>query len=588
MQIYWYLYMYTFLKNHYHKRYHGVYQHAKKLFIFDLALLALATLMMASSVFLFFWKPTLTALIDVSISLGTDRIKSGEPVHLTVDYTNHSKHNLKDVSLGLRLPKGFIIDRTQTPVEIFSNESIFSSVKEIAAGASGQVDIYGQFWTEPKAEVHFIANLSYRPENKKGREQKLSSLVSSIFSSVLTDKFEAPPTAFANTVIPFTYTLQNTGNLTVNNISLKHTLGENAIAQNDLTSISLPAGSSKVITGKFTAPNRSGKSTYSITPFITANNSPIAQSATTYELEILSPQIISSAQLLNRPAFIEPGQTIPVEITWQNKSNFALGNLTLHINSNLTGVVDWKKTALENGAKAETNGLFFDSKSRTSLSNGNPQNSDTFTINLYLLPTFSVQTENAKLEIYPVLKAGSSQTAAQNFSQEGSRASVPLATEVKFSTLEARYYTAEGDQLGRGPLPPQVGETTKYWIFVNISNGTNAIQGTRFSTSLPAGVELSGKQSTTIGPHLEYNASNRSVTWEYYELPANSQTGLYFEVAITPTAAQVGKNIQLTNTLNFSATDAFTNKKFNASRGAVYNTLNRNDRGYEMGSKVVQ
>ena len=38
--------MYTFLKNHYHTRYHGVYQHAKKLFIFDLALLGLALVMM--------------------------------------------------------------------------------------------------------------------------------------------------------------------------------------------------------------------------------------------------------------------------------------------------------------------------------------------------------------------------------------------------------------------------------------------------------------------------------------------------------------------------------------------------------------
>jgi hypothetical protein len=580
--------MYIFLKNHYHKRYHGVYQHAKKLFIFDLALLGLALIMMGSSTFLFFWKPTLTALIDISISLGMDRIKSGEQVRLTVDYTNHSKQNLKDVSLGLRLPKGFIVDRTQTSADIFSNESTFSSLKEIAAGASGQVDIHGQFWTEPKTEVHFIANLSYRPENKKGREQKLSSLISSIFSSVLTDTFEASPTAFANAAIPFTYTLQNTSNRTIHNISLRHTLGENAIAENDLSNISLPAGTTKVITGKIIAPNKSGTYTYTITPLITANNSPIAQSATTYKLEVQSPQIISSAQIINRSAFAEPGQILPVEIIWQNKSNFPLSNLTLHLKSNLNGVIDWKKTAIENGAKTEANSLYFDSSSRTSLSSGNPQNSDRFTINLYLLPTFGItKTENPTLEIYPVLQAGNSENTAENFSQEGSRTGIPLATEVKFKSVEARYYTAEGDQLGRGPLPPQVGKTTKYWIFIHITNGTNAIQNAKFGTSLPAGVELTGKQSTTIGPHLQYAASDRSLTWEYYELPANSQTGLYFEVAITPTAAQIGKNIQLTNNLTFSATDAFTNKKFNISHGALYNTLNKNDRGFDLGSKIT-
>ena len=30
------------------------------------------------------------------------------------------------------------------------------------------------------------------------------------------------------------------------------------------------------------------------------------------------------------------------------------------------------------------------------------------------------------------------------------------------------YYAPTGDQLGRGPLPPKVGETTKYWIFCEV------------------------------------------------------------------------------------------------------------------------
>ncbi len=77
--------MLKFLRSHYHKRYHGVYQHAKKLFAFDLALLAFAFLMLGSSIFFFFWKPGLTGLIDVSISLGNERIKSGDEVRPTVD-----------------------------------------------------------------------------------------------------------------------------------------------------------------------------------------------------------------------------------------------------------------------------------------------------------------------------------------------------------------------------------------------------------------------------------------------------------------------------------------------------------------------
>lgn len=581
-------YMLTFLKNHYHTRYRGIYQHAKKLFIFDLVLLGLATAMMTASVFLFFWKPSLVGLIDISMSLGQDRIKSGELVHLTIDYTNNSKQNLKDVSLGLRLPKGFIIDRTKTPTTVFSEDSIFLTITEVKAGASGQVEIYGQFWTEPKTEARFLANLSYRPENKDAREQKFSAFISTISESVLTGTLEIPKSTFANAPVQFTYTLQNTGPQTINSISLQHTLGTNAISEKDLTRISLPPNGKKVVTGQFTSPNKSGKYSYSVTPQILVNNHPILQSALNQEIEVFSPQVISSARLLSSINFAEPRQMLPVEITWQNKSNFKLDNLTLHLRTNLNGVIDWKKTAIENGAKVEASGIYFDGSSRTNLSNGSPENSDTFTVNIYLLPTFNLNSiEHAKLEIYPLVKAGANQTTGQQFSQEGSRTSIPLATEINFSTIEARYYTPEGDQLGRGPLPPQVGKTTKYWIFVRIFNTSNGLKEAEFKTSLPAGVEFSGKQSTTIGPQLIYNQANRSISWQYYELPPNSHTGLYFEVTVTPNASQVDKNIQLTNTLTFSATDEFVDKKLNLSHGPVFNVLKANDDGAAMGSKVV-
>jgi hypothetical protein len=254
--------------------------------------------------------------------------------------------------------------------------------------------------------------------------------------------------------------------------------------------------------------------------------------------------------------------------------------------SNLQSVVDWKKTARENGAKAETNGIFFDSNSRTQLSNGNPGSSDTFPVKIYLLPSFDLpDLEKANLEIYPIVKGQASQAPDQQFSQNGSSARITLATEANFN-IETRYYTPEGDQLGRGPLPPQVGKTTKYWIFVKITNTTNALVSATFNTSLPVGVEFTGKQSTSIGPQLDYNNANKTISWKYNTLPANSQTGLYFEVSVTPSASQVGQNILLVNSSQFSATDEFTNKKFNFSQSSLNNILKSDDSGQKFGAKV--
>ena len=140
----------------------------------------------------------------------------------------------------------------------------------------------------------------------------------------------------------------------------------------------------------------------------------------------------------------------------------------------------------------------------------------------------------------------------------------------------------------RRKLPPQVGKTTKYWIFVKISNTTNAINDAVLSASLPEGVEFTGKQSTSIGPQIDYDNSTRAISWKYNTLPANSQTGLYFEVSVTPSADQIGQNILLTNSLQFSTTDEFTNKKFNFNHPSLTNVLNSNDAGQRLGSKVVE
>ncbi len=578
--------MYKLLHKHYHKNYHGTYQHAKKLFFFDLALLAFAVVLLGSTVFLWLWKPSLTGLVDISMSLGNARIKSGEEVLLTIKYKNKSKFKLSDVSLGLHLPDGFIIDRNKTSKNTFSDQSTFPAIKEIQAGAAGQAEIYGWFWTEPNKEELFATNLSYKPENNSGREQKLSSFISRMPGSVLAGQLDMSTSTLPNTNIKFTYTLTNSGSQKIDNISITNNWNANVMNEKDTKNISLEAGDSKIIEGQLITPNKSGDFAFSITPQVLINNHLVSQSPTTKELQIFAPQIISSARLMENIGYAEPGQVLPVEIKWQNKSDFKLQNITLHLASNLQNVIDWKKTAKENSAKTEVNGIFFDNNSRTQLSDGNPNSADTFTVKIYLLPNFNLpELEKTNLEIYPLVKGQASQAPDQQFSQEGSRARIPLATEVNFN-VETRYYTTEGDQLGRGPLPPQVGKATKYWIFVKISNTTNAINETAFSASLLAGVEFTGKQSTSIGPQITYNNANRSISWRYNTLPANSQTGLYFEVSITPSASQIGQNILLTNSLQFSATDEFTGKQFNFSRSPLNNSLQSDDAGQKFGSRV--
>jgi hypothetical protein len=508
-------------------------------------------------------------------------------IKLTVEYANRSKYKLTNISLGLRLPDGFEVDRTRSPENIFSKNSIFTDLKELPAGAKGQLELYGRLWTTPNREERIISDISYEPEKTNRREQKLSALIVNLPAGILEGKLKMSSSSFPGYALPFRYELTNRGDAAVDNLSLTSNWPEKFLSDNDSQNISLPPKGVKIISGTVKLPGQSGTYDIDIVPLVTINGKTIAQTASKQTITTVLPQVAASAQILNNAAFAQSGQTIPVRIKWENKSAMPLQNMHLRLKANYSGIVDWAKTASENHAKYDKEGLIIDSSSRTALSSGAPGSQDDFTVNIILLSSFSVgQIEKAYLEIIPVFEASVAGVSGQQFTQEGARARLPLATEARLAA-EARYYTEAGDQLGRGPLPPKAGKETKYWIFIRLSNTTNALDDAAFSAVLPLGVELTGKESVSIGPKLSFNASTRALGWSYNSLPANSQTALYFEVSVTPSESQIGSNILLLKNANFIATDSFVDKIFSLTVPAVYNILNKNDRGSQYGPAVT-
>jgi hypothetical protein len=107
-----------------------------------------------------------------------------------------------------------------------------------------------------------------------------------------------------------------------------------------------------------------------------------------------------------------------------------------------------------------------------------------------------------------------------------------------------------------------------------------------FEASLSSGVSFTGKQSVTIGDPLRIE--NGKVIWNFPEIPANSQVGLYFEVSVTPNPSQIGRNISLIRDFSFDSEDSYVGKKFNLNGNGLSNILSASDRGSRMGSKVVE
>jgi len=168
--------------------------------------------------------------------------------------------------------------------------------------------------------------------------------------------------------------------------------------------------------------------------------------------------------------------------------------------------------------------------------------------------------------------------------------SPPLIVKVSSTldlTAQAKYYTAEGDQLGFGLLPPRVNQTTSYWLIWQLQNGSNDLTNVSVSGILPEQVTFTGKSSVNSGQGIEYNPETRTVSWKINQLPKQAAAQAGLEVAITPLSNQLNTSPPLLTKIKATADDAYTGKTIEKTADDVTTALNDFGNNGELG-RVTQ
>lgn len=144
------------------------------------------------------------------------------------------------------------------------------------------------------------------------------------------------------------------------------------------------------------------------------------------------------------------------------------------------------------------------------------------------------------------------------------------------------YNLAEGDQLGVGPLPPQVGESTKYWIFFSPSTNYFTVKDVAVTAELPANVEFTGHTSVTSENDVAYDEATRRISWQISELKNTEDLlppGAAFQLAIIPTADQVGKPAKLLINIRITGQDSITKQSISAKISDLTTKINEDPSG---------
>jgi hypothetical protein len=120
-----------------------------------------------------------------------------------------------------------------------------------------------------------------------------------------------------------------------------------------------------------------------------------------------------------------------------------------------------------------------------------------------------------------------------------------------------------------GQLPPQAGKTTTYKVHIARSNSSNDFSNGSLTAFIPAGF-IAGSVTTAESGNVQLDPSTNKLTWNVGSLPAytgrfSQSRVLEFNVTLNPSSSQVNQSPTLVNTINFTATDLFTNQAVNIS-----------------------
>lgn len=163
---------------------------------------------------------------------------------------------------------------------------------------------------------------------------------------------------------------------------------------------------------------------------------------------------------------------------------------------------------------------------------------------------------------------------------------IMYSTDVKF-VGNTKYNTPS--VINYGPIPPRVEQETAYVGYFDILNPSNNITDAVVTATLPQNVKWKNVVYPT-GQDIKFNDITRVITWNAGNIPAGAgyvsdSKSIMFQVAVTPSANQVGLSLPLIGQPKFVGYDTHTGT--NIERNLESFTTDTEDAGSFDNIKVV-
>jgi hypothetical protein len=549
------------LTRHLKKRHERFYRESKFHLAADVFFVVIILALAFTLVRLLAFQPK--AQIDLATTVVSGSVVSGQSETFIIQYKNNGKVDIKGATLSLVFPKNFTL-QTVSPQNIWADQTNTFSLGDLPRGANGKVKITGVATGEVGSQQTLIYSLSYlengHPANTLGQDQF------TLESSVLAVSFDAPKQIYQNLDFAGTINLKNTGQADVNGeidlsfpdsaFTIKSISADQANLVNGVIIVNgLKAGQNLAISYEAAANAVEGALPAELEADLNLDGQRMKQSVADRNLTVTVPKI--DVAITSDKNIIAGDDTVNFKLAYTNKEGAAIGSTSLTIMSADKGVVIKNITITKNVDKYKISG---NSIALGSLSAG--QSGEIY---------FSVQFSRQAISINQLTGI----IANIGYQINGRTAEYQMfSPKLKFisalqPSAKALYYSAQGDQLGIGPLPPVVDVPTNYWIFWNINNSGNELANLTVTADLPDNVGWTN-QTTVLSGNIRYGVVSHKVIWTIDAVAAEAgDNRVGFEIQLIPNASELGKIPNLLTNIQYTATDTFTGQPISGSLPSI-------------------
>jgi len=555
------------LEEHWDTRYKNRFpKHARKLLIFDLVLWVLASALAVALVLVHTVLPPVTRISPVSVELSEPQtLTAGQPTELTIRYVSGSDELVRDAKIIVETKEDFVYT-DETAAQKTTNETLrhVLHLGDLPAQASGDIHLPGIAYGTPGSTLPVLVQLTYWESGQAERT------VNSVYYQIPIDdsplqlslEFEEP---FMNdTVNQIRIDYENTGDEILRDARIAF------IAPNDyrLTGARPPLGPDKewrlgnlqpAATGSITVYGvlRSGAPpSFAIRATSTAPddiNRPLNE--VRLNADAVSTGFVLSHDVSGHTS-LRPGQSTDVTIRYANHGDQTIKNAEIAITASGDFLADediypFTFDVIDVIAPGESGELHAPLRLATTRSQED--------LNGEINPTISVTT-SAEYSI--------EDNPARTFRTDSGVSNLPVSTTLTIDAASL-YFTQAGDQLGVGPIPPQVDKTTRLWLVITIENGPNAVKNAQLTASLMPDATWTDKTSVTSGRPLAFVESDRKLIWNIGDLPAFvgghlPRATANFEIEVAPDEKDAGEVLKLLDHIYIEGEDAYTGAKITA------------------------